>query len=118
MLIASNITPQALGDLYIRKYGYKASLEFFKNIQIYNINFAREVAMHISDFGNPSSTIEWCKYCGRFSLWDGYEDHPTYWCCEKCGESFCDDYIHISIEDEKVLCGDCRINEFTGEERI
>jgi len=49
-----------------------------------------------------------CHNCGEYSLWGGFEDQPSFWSCEDCGRTFCDNCHHIDNEnDEQVLCGDC-----------
>lgn len=58
---------------------------------------------------NADEEIVTCKHCGIHSMWGGYEDDPTMWSCEECGDIFCDKCSKVDNEnDERVLCRVCK----------
>ena len=63
---------------------------------------------------NTDKEIVSCKFCETHSMWGGYEDDPTMWSCEECGSVFCDNCCEVDNEnDERILCGDCKIKQLT-----
>jgi hypothetical protein len=50
-----------------------------------------------------------CKHCNKYSFWGGYEDDPTMWSCEKCGDIFCGNCVRVPNSEEQgdILCKEC-----------
>lgn len=72
--------------------------------------FIDEVVEKYNELNKDSDReIVGCKHCGNYSMWGGYEDDPTMWSCEECGETFCDRCAPVDNEnDDRILCLDCR----------
>lgn len=113
MIDIRGLEPKIAVDYLLATYKENAAKEFLGIVEDLDAIFADEIIMYLNDtLVDIGIEIIRCKFCGLYSLWEGYEDHPTFWSCEDCGDCFCDNCCHIDNENEEVvLCKDCNIKE-------
>ncbi len=99
-----------IADSYVEQFGSHAATQFLDKISGYAEPLAEEIVFLLNQRkADGDHEIVKCHFCYKHSLWGGYEDTPTFWECEECGNIFCDSCRPIdNEEDKRVLCGSCR----------